>query len=122
MLAASAPDFRNGGAGGPVFQTSISTLFPGQFGTGHTVHLGAVLDHPQGLHVHEEAARPPAHQYGLEVHPDMIIYRPVIGGGVGAERAVSMVGLDGGGDSLHHMGLPSHDPRHGHRTDDVMEP
>ena len=123
MLVASAPEFRNGGAGGLVFRTSISAfMVPGWLGMGHTMHLRAVFDHPQGLHVDEVAARPPAHQYGPELHPDVIIYQPVIGGSVGAEWAVSMVGLDGGGDSMHRMGLPSHDPCHGHRTDDFMEP
>ena len=35
----------------------------------HTVHLGTVLNHVDGLHMDKIAARPSAHHDGPEVHP-----------------------------------------------------
>ena len=79
---------------GPVFRTSISTFFSGRFGPGHTMSLSAMFDHFLRLHVYEVAAGPPTHHYGSEMHPNMIVDHPMVGGGIGTERAKGVIGLN----------------------------
>ena len=71
----------------------ISAPVTGGLGPRHTMHLGTVLNHVDGLHVNIIAARPSAHQDSLEVHPDMVVQGTMVGGGVFAERAEGNVYL-----------------------------
>ena len=66
--------------------------------------------------MHEVAARPPTHHYGPEMHPDMIVDGLMVGGGIGTERAIGVIGLNGGGDSIHNVGFPHRNLGHGRRT------
>ena len=86
------------------------------------MHLGAVLNHPQGLHVHKVTARPSAHHYGLEMHPDMIVHSPVVGSGISTERAIGVIGFYGGGNSIHNMSFPRRNPCHGRQINDIVQP
>ena len=47
--------------------------------------IGVVSDEPRVLH--------PAGQSEVQVHPDVIVQGAVIGGGIGAERAIPMCHL-----------------------------
>ena len=85
------------------------------------MRFSAVFDHFLRLHVHEEAARPPAHHYGSEMHLDMIVDSPMVGGGIGTERAKGVIGLNYGGDSIHNVGFPRRNPGHGRRTYFIMQ-
>ena len=51
-----------------------------RLGPRHTMHLGTVLNHVDGLHVNIVAAQPSTHQDGLEVHPDMVVQGTMVGG------------------------------------------
>ena len=52
----------------------------------------------------------------------MIVDNPMVGGGIGTERAKSVIGLNCGGDSIHNVGFPHRNPGHGHRTYYIMQP
>ena len=106
----------------PVFRTSISTFFTGWFGPCHSMHFSAVLNHFLQLHVHEVAARPPTHHYGPEMHPDMIVDGSMVGGGIGTEWAIGVIGLNSGGDSIHNVGFLCHNSGHGRRTYYIVQP
>ena len=58
------------------------------------MHFSAVLNHFLRLHVHRVAAGLPAHHYGPEMHPYMIVDSPMVGGGIGIEWAKGIVGLN----------------------------
>ena len=107
---------------GPVIRTSISTFFSGWFGPCHVMCFSAVFNHFLRLHVHEVAAGPPAHHYGSEMHPHMIVDSPMVGGGIGTERAKGVIGLNCGGDSIHNVGFPRRNPGHGCRTYYIVQP
>ena len=87
----------------PVFWTSISTFFSGWFGPCHVMRFSAVFNHFLRLHVHEVAAGPPAHHYGSEMHPHMIVDSPMVGGSIGTEWAKGVISLNCGGDSIHNV-------------------
>ena len=74
------------------------------------MRFSAVFNHSLRLHVHEVAAGPPAHHYGSEMHPHMIVDSPMVGGGIGTERAIGVIGLNCGGDSIHNVGFPCRNP------------
>ena len=101
---------------------SISTFFPGWPGPRHVMHLSAMLYHLLGLHIHKIAAGPPAHEYGLEVHPHMIVDSPVVRACIGTEGAVGVIGLDHGGNSIYDVGFSGGNLSHGHRAYYVMQP
>ena len=86
------------------------------------MHFSAVFNHFLRLHVHEIAAGPPAHHYGSEMHPHMIVDSPMVGGGIGTERAKGVISLNCGGDSIHNVGFPRHNPGHGRRTYYIVQP
>ena len=58
------------------------------------MHFSTVFNHFLRLHVHEVAAGPPAHDYGPEMHPYMIVDSPMVGGGIGTEQAKGVIGLN----------------------------
>ena len=80
------------------------------------MHFGAVLNHLLGLHMHKIAGGPPAHEYGSEVHPHMIVYSPVVRACIGTEGAVGVIGPDRGGNSIHDVGFSGGNPSHGRRA------
>ena len=86
------------------------------------MHFSAVFNHFLRLHVHEIAAGPPAHHYGSEMHPHMIVDSPMVGGGIGTERAKGVIGLNCGGDSIHNVGFPRRNPGHGRWTYYILQP
>ena len=55
--------------------------------------------------MHKIAAGPPTHEYGSEVHPHMIVDRPMVRACIGTEGAVGVIGLDSGGNSIHDVGF-----------------
>ena len=87
----------------------------------HVVHLGTVFDHADGLHMDKIAARPSTHQDGPEVHPDMVIERPVVRSGIVAEGTEGNVHLDLGREAVHHMRLPGHHSCHRGRMDNIVQ-
>ena len=95
---------------------SISTLLPGLSGPRHVIHFGAVLNDLLRLHMHKIAAGPPAHKYGSEVHPHVIVDSPVVQACIGTKRTVSVIGLDSGGNSIHDVGFSGGNPSHGRRA------
>ena len=111
-----------GTGNGLVFRTSISTFFSGWFGPCHVMHFNAVFNHFLRLHVQELAAGPPTHHYGSEMHLHMIVDSPMVGGGIGTERAKGVISLDCGGDSIHNVGFLRRNPGHGRRTYYIMQP
>ena len=100
----------------------ISTSFPGWSGPRHVVHFGAVLNHLLGLHMHKIAAGPPAHEYGSEVHPHMIVDSPVVRAGIGTEGAVGVISPDHGGNSIHDVGFSGGNLSQGRRAYHVVQP
>ena len=60
-----------------------------------------MFDHFLRLHVYEVATGPPTHQYGSEMHPKVVVDRPMVGSGKGTERAKGVVSLNCGGVSIH---------------------
>ena len=52
----------------------------------------------------------------------MIVDSPMVGGGIGAERAKGVIGLNCGGDSIHNVGFPRRNPAHGRQTYYIMQP
>ena len=72
--------------------------------------------------MHKVAAGPPAHHYGSEMHPHMIVDGSMVGGGIGTERAIGAIGLNSGGDSIHNVGFPHHNSGHGRRTYYIAQP
>ena len=72
--------------------------------------------------MHEVAAGPPAHQYGSEMHPHMIVDSPMVGGVIGTERAIGVIDLNCGGDSFHNVGFPCRNPGHDCRTYYIVQP
>ena len=102
----------------PVFQTSI-TFSPCWLGPCHAMCFSAVFNHPLRLHVHQVAAGPPAHQYGLEMHPDMVVDSPMVGVGIGTEQAI---GFNCGGDSIYNVGFPCRNLGHGRWTYYIVQP
>ena len=86
------------------------------------MRFSAVFNHSLRLHVHEVAAGPPAHHYGSEMHPHMIVDSPMVGGGIGTERAIGVIGLNCGGDSIHNVGFPRRNLGYGHRTYYIVQP
>ena len=87
-----------GTGNGPVLRTSISTFLSGWFGPCHAMRFSAVFNHFLRLHVHEVAAGPPTHHYGSKMHPHMIVDSLMVGGGIGTEWAIGVIGLNSGGD------------------------
>ena len=86
------------------------------------MHFSTVFDHSLRLHVHKVAAGPPAHHYGSEMHPHMIVDGLMVGGGIGTERAIGVIGLNSGGDSIHNVGFPCRNPGHGCQTYYIVQP
>ena len=72
--------------------------------------------------MHEVAAGPPTYQYGSEMHPDMVVDSPMVGGGIGTERAIGVIGLNCGGDSIYNVGFPRRNPGHGRWTYYIVQP
>ena len=72
--------------------------------------------------MHKIAAGPPAHEYGLEVHPHMIVDSPVVRACIGTEGAVGVIGLDHGGNSIYDVGFSGGNLSHGHWAYYVMQP
>ena len=72
--------------------------------------------------MHKIAAGPPAHEYGSEVHPHMIVDSLVVRACIGTEGAVGVISLDCGGNSIHDVGFSGGNPSHGHRAYYVMQP
>ena len=72
--------------------------------------------------MHVVTAGPPAHHYGLEMHPDMVVDGSMVGGGIGTERAKGIVGLNCGGDSIHNVSFLRRNLGHGRRTYHIMQP
>ena len=72
--------------------------------------------------MHEVAAGPPAHHYGSEMHPHMIVDGSMVGGGIGTELAIGVIGLNSGGDSIHNVGFPRCNLDHGRWTYYIMQP
>ena len=81
-----------------------------------------MFDHFLRLHVYKVAAGPPTHQYGSEMHPNVVVDRPMVGSGIGTERAKGVIGLDCGGDSIHNVSFPSRNPGHGRQTYHIVQP
>ena len=52
----------------------------------------------------------------------MIVDSPIVGGGIGTERAIGVIGLNCGGDSIHNVGFPRRNPGHGRRTYYIVQP
>ena len=65
------------------------------------MHLGTVLNHVDGLHVHIIAAWPSAHQNSPEVHSDVVVQGTMVGGDVFAEQTVGNVYLHLGRKAVH---------------------
>ena len=86
------------------------------------MRFSAVFNHFLRLHVHEVAAGPPTHHYGSEMHPNMIVDSPMVGGSIGTEWAIGVIGLNCGGDSIHNVGFPCRNPGHGRRTYYIVQP
>ena len=63
--------------------------------------------------MHKIAAGPPAHEYGSEVHPHMIVDSPVVPACIGTEGAVGIISPDRGGNSIHDVGFSGGNPSHG---------
>ena len=78
--------------------------------------FGTMFDHFLRLHVYEVAAGPPTHHYGLEMHPNVVVDRPMVGSGISSEQAKGVIGLNCGGDSIHNVCFPCRNLGHGHRT------
>ena len=72
--------------------------------------------------MHKIAARRTAHEYGSEVHPHMIVNSPVVRACIGTERAVGIISLDRGGNSIHDVGFSGGNLSHGRRAYHVMQP
>ena len=70
------------------------------------MRFSAVFNHFLRLHVHKVAAGPPAHHYGSEMHPHMIVDGSTVGGGIGTEWAKGIISLNCGLDSIHNVGFP----------------
>ena len=70
------------------------------------MHFSTVFNHSLRLHLHKVAARPPAHHYGSEMHLHMVVDSLMVGGGIGTERAIGVIGLNCGGDSIYNVGFP----------------
>ena len=111
-----------GTGNGPVFRTSITFFPPCWLGPCHAMRFSTVFNHPLRLHVHEVAAGPPAYQYGSEMHPDMVVDSPMVGGSIGTERAIGIIGLDCGGDSIYKVGFPCRNQGHGPWTYYIVQP
>ena len=111
-----------GTGNGPVFRTSISTFLSGWFVPCHAMHFSAVFNHFLRLHVYKVAAGPPAHHYGSEMHPHMIVDGSMVGGGIGTEWAIGVISLDSGGDSIHNVGFPRRNSGHGRQTYYIVQP
>ena len=52
----------------------------------------------------------------------MIVDGPMVGGGIGTERAIGVISLNSGGDSIHYVGFPCCNPGHGHWTYYIVQP
>ena len=83
--------------------------------------FSTVFNHSLRLHVHEVAAGPPAHQYGLEMHPHVVVNCLMVGCSVDAKGAVGVVGLYCGGNPIHNVGLPRRYPGHCCQTYYIMQ-
>ena len=84
----------------------ISAPVTSGLGPRHTMHLGTVLNHVDGLHVDIIAARPSAHQDSPEVHPDMVVQGTMVGGDVFAERTEGNIYLHLGRNAVHVILFP----------------
>ena len=82
--------------------------------------FGAMFNHFLRLHVYKVAAGPPTHQYGSEMHPNVVVDCPMVGSGIGTERAKGVISLNCGGDSIHNVSFPRLNPGHGCRTYHIM--
>ena len=111
-----------GNGNSPVFQTSITLFPPHWLGPCHAMRFSAVFNHLLRLHVHEVGAGPPAHQYGSEMHPDMVVDGPMVGGGISTEWAIGVIGLNCGGDSIHNVSFLRRNLGHGHWTYYIVQP
>ena len=98
----------------------LSALLSSRLGPRHTMHLGTVLNHVNGLHVNKVTARPSAHHDGSEVHPDVIVQGTMVRGGVGTERTKGDVYSYRGGNAVHDVSSRGCHPCHGSRVDDIM--
>ena len=90
-------------------------------GPRHTMHLGTVLNHVDGLHMNKIAARPSAHHDGLEVHPDMVVESTMVRGGVVAEWAKGSVYFYRGGNAVHEVRSLGRHPCHGSQMDNIVQ-
>ena len=83
--------------------------------------FGTVFNHSLRLYVHEVAAGPPAHQYGSEMHPHVVVNCLMVGCGVDTKWAVGVVGLYCGGNPIHNVGFPRCYLGHGCWTYYIMQ-
>ena len=121
LVAVLVPEIRGRKYGsGPEFQTLFSALLSSRLGPCHTMHLGTVLNHVNGLHVNKVTARPSAHHDGSEVHPDVIVQGKMVRGGVVTERTIGDVHFNRGGSVVHDVSSLGHHPCHGGRVDDIV--
>ena len=72
--------------------------------------------------MHKVVAGPPTHHYDSEMHPHMIVDSLMVGGSIGTEWAIGVIGLNCGGDSIHNVGFPCRNLGHGHRTYYIVQP
>ena len=52
----------------------------------------------------------------------MIVDGSMVGGGIGTERAIGVISLNSGGDSIHNVGFPRRNSGHGCWTYYIVQP
>ena len=56
------------------------------------------------------------------MHPHMIVDGPFVGGGIGTEWAIGVIGLNSGGDFIHNVGFLRRNPGHSRQTYYIVQP
>ena len=99
----------------------ISAPVKSGLGPCHTMHLGTVLNHVDGLHVDIIASRPSAQQDSPEVHLDMVVQGTMVGGDVFAERTVGNIYLHLGRNAVHVVCFLDSNACCRSRTDNIVQ-